>query len=430
MPARLVVGAGARRARMAPATSRRGGWGLCGTSDTAHWYHSGTQGAQMTTIMIDWITALVPCFHPEPILGGRVLKLSPEGEKVWEVATRLEVAGSHETNLLIRTHGTGLNGEGVMLEISGNPTKWLQGHNLFGGFAAPGALVEALMYRLCGVLPGLQPTARNHRQWADGGIELLRVDLTQMFQLDSRGSVRAWIRAAEHSAYLKHRGRGSLTKNGTLYYGKHSRRWSLKFYSKGDELEAGKGHGLPEKRPATYENVMAGICHGLSDLLERRSDLLNYADRALRCELVMRGMELKRRGLRWCFDWSDTTGAELLNGIVQGLEMSDQLTLPATALEKLPPRLRAFYEAWVNGVDLREILPKNTFYRYRRQLLPLGVDLAIRQPHEDRSNVVPLIRVLEAVPMEPPAWAYGTPLLVGPADLIEARSRFQQRKRA
>ena len=365
----------------------------------------------MTTIMIDWITARVPCFHPEPILGGRVLKLSPEGEKVWEVATRLEVVGSHETNLLIRTHGTGVDGEGVILEISGNPTKWLQGHNLFGGFAAPGALVEALMHRLCGVLPGLQPTAHNYRQWADGRIDLLRVDLTQMLQLDSRGSVRAWIRAAEHSAYLKHRGRGSLTKNGTLYYGKHSRRWSLKFYSKGDELEAGKDHGLSEK-------------------LEHRSDLLNYADRALRCELTLRGMELKRRGLRWCFDWSDTTGAELLNGTVQGLEMSDQLTLPTTALENLPPRLRMAYESWANGVDLREILPKRTFYHYRKQLLPLGVDLAVRQPHEDRSNVVPLVRVLEAVPMEPPAWAYGTPLLVGPADLIEARSRFQQRKRA
>lgn len=365
----------------------------------------------MTTIMIDWITARVPCFHPEPIIGGRVLKLSPEGEKVWEVATRLEVIGSHETNLLIRTHGTGVDGEGVILEISGNPTKWLQGHNLFGGFAAPGALVEALMYELCGVLQGLQPTAHNHRQWADGRIELLRVDLTQMLQLDSRGSVRAWIRAAEHSAYLRHRGRGSLTKNGTLYYGQHSRRWSLKFYSKGDELEAGKDHGLSEK-------------------LERRSDLLNYADRALRCELVMRGMELKRRGLRWCFDWSDTTGAELLNGTVQGLNMSDQLTLPTTALENLPPRLVAVYHLWKEGHDIRAMYPERTFYRYRNQLLPFKIDLANLQPREDRSNVVPLIRVLEAVPMEPPAWAYNTPLLVGPADLIKARSRFQQRKRA
>ena len=129
-------------------------------------------------------------------------------------------------------------------------------------------------------------------------------------------------------------------------------------------------------------------------------------------------MELKRRGLEWGMNWSDTTAAELMNGIVLGLQMSDKLTLPASALEGLPPRLRAFYEAWVNGVDLREILPKNTFYRYRRQLLPLGVDLAVRQPCEDRSNVVPLIRILEAIPVGPPEWAKGTSLLAEPGRVI------------
>jgi len=365
----------------------------------------------VTTTMIDWISARIPCYHAEPIIGGRVLKLTPEGEKLWEVATRLEVAGSYESNLLVRTYGVGLDGEGVILEISGNPTKWLQGHNLFGGFSAPGLLIEALMHRLCQVLPDLQPTAHNHRQWADGRFELSRIDLTWMLQLDSRGSVRAWLRAAERSAYLKQRGRGTLTKNGTLYFGQHSRRWALKFYSKGDELEAGKGHGL-------------------SDQLERHEDLLSYADRMLRCELVMRGMELRRRGLRWAFDWSDTTGWQLLKGIVQGLNMSDQITLPTATLENLPPRLFAVYHLWLDGHDIRAMYPKPTFYRYRKQLLPLGIDLAIQQPHEDRSNVVPLIRVLEAVPVGPPDWAYGTPLLVGPSDLIKARSRFQQRKRA
>ena len=360
----------------------------------------------MTTTMIDWITARVPCFHPDPIIGGRVLKLSPEGEKLWEVATRLEVVGSYETSLLIRTYGTDLDDHGVILEISGNPTKWLQGHNLFGGFATPGHLIEVLMHQLCQVLPSLQPTAHNYRQWADGRIELFRVDLTRMFQLDSRASVRAWLRAAEHSAYLKHRGRGELTKNGTLYYGKHSRRWALKFYGKGDELEAGKAHDL-------------------SELLEHRDDLVSYADRALRCEAVLRGMELKRRGLRYCFDWLDTTGAELLNGLVQGLNMSDKIALPTTALEGLPPRLVAVYHLWEQGHDIRAMYPVRTFYRYRKQLLPFGVDLAIRQPHEDRSNVVPLIRILEAVPMAPPEWAHGTPLLVGPDDLKKAR---EQRK--
>lgn len=61
----------------------------------------------------------------------------------------------------------------------------------------------------------------------------------------------------------------------------------------------------------------------------------------------------------------------------------------------------------------------------RRGTWPLAL-----QPHEGRSNVVPLIRMIEAVPVGPPEWAYGTSLLVGPSDWIEAWRWFQERKRA
>ena len=353
----------------------------------------------MSTDFLDWITAVVPCFHPNPIEGGRIMKVSPDGVIEWQTATRLEVEGSHESNILVRTHDVNLDRQGVMLEVTGNPTKWLQGHNVFGGFCSPSALMDALIEHLSRVVPGIQPSDFDRRKVQDGRFKLLRVDVTRMYELDSRAAVRAWLRSSERSAYMKHRGRGTLTKNGTLYFGKHSRRWSLKFYAKGDELDGGKGHSLPEG-------------------LECADRLSAWAGNKLRCELVLRSMELKRRGLEWGMNWSDATAAELMNGIVLGLQMSDKLTLPASALEGLPPRLRAFYEAWVNGVDLREILPKNTFYRYRRQLLPLGVDLAIRQPSEDRSNVVPLIRVLEAVPVGPPEWAKGTSLLAEPGRVI------------
>jgi II/X family phage/plasmid replication protein len=63
---------------------------------------------------------------------------------------------------------------------------------------------------------------------------------------------------------------------------------------------------------------------------------------------------------------------------------------------------------------LRVILPRKTFYRYRKQLQEHGIDIAVRQPHEDRSNVVPLMRVLEAKPAPIPDWAYGTHLLFEP----------------
>jgi len=367
----------------------------------------------MTSHMIDWISARVPCFHPVPLDGGRVMKLSPDGAIEWEVASRLEVEGSHSTNLLLRTCGVDPDGCGVILELSGNPTKWMQGHNLFGGFLAPGPLVELLMYRLCEVLPGLQPTDLDLRRWRDGHVELLRVDVNRMFALDRPSHVRAWLRAAEHSAYLKHRGKGTLTRDGTLYFGKHSRRWAAKFYAKGDELDAGKDHALPKTIEA-----------------EDAAWLSAWAGDKLRFEVVLRAMELKERGLRWVFDWSDTTGAEILNGIAKGIQMSDQRALPTTAIQDLPVRLVAVYHLWQEGHDIRAMYPSRTFYRYRRQLLPYGIDIAIRQPHEDRSNVVPLVRVLEAVPASLPDWVYGTSLLLGPADLDEARRRFRESRKS
>ncbi|RWT74335.1 phage/plasmid replication protein, II/X family, partial [Citrobacter freundii] len=59
--------------------------------------------------------------------------------------------------------------------------------------------------------------------------------------------------------------------------------------------------------------------------------------------------------------------------------------------------------------DLKSMLAHKTFYRYRNKLLPFGVDIATVLPRE-KSNVVPLVRVLEAIPMGIPDWAYGTPL--------------------
>lgn len=370
----------------------------------------------MTHHFLDWLSARVPCFHPVPIDGGRIMKVSPEGEVVWETAVRLEVEGSHESNLLIRTCGVYPNAQGgmngIVLEVSGNPTKWLQGHNVFGGFAEPCGLLELTMYRLYELLPELlQPTDLDLVRWREGHFDITRVDVCAMYQLDSRASVRAVLWAMEQRAYLRHRGRGTLTKNGTLYFGQNSRRWALKLYAKGDELEAGKGHGLPPDL-LSCEQVQA------------------FASDKLRIELVMRSLELKRRDLSHGLDWGMTTSADLLNAIVQGIEMSEVIALPMKEVAELPHRLRLVYLSWQKGEDLRAILPKSTFYYCRNELLKKGIDIAVRQSYEDRSNVVPFVRIIECVPCGPPEWAYGTSLLAGPSDLVEARQRFQERRKA
>ncbi|WP_406566670.1 MULTISPECIES: phage/plasmid replication protein, II/X family [Enterobacteriaceae] len=51
---------------------------------------------------------------------------------------------------------------------------------------------------------------------------------------------------------------------------------------------------------------------------------------------------------------------------------------------------------------MKEMLPHNTFYRHRRELLSFGIDINFYCDSPDSNNVVPLIRTLEAKPAEIP----------------------------
>jgi II/X family phage/plasmid replication protein len=105
--------------------------------------------------------------------------------------------------------------------------------------------------------------------------------------------------------------------------------------------------------------------------------------------------------------------AKLLRDRFEGMTMTTTAHLSAEVLETLRPALRLAVQAWEAGSDLRQQLPHRTFYKYRKELLPHGIDIATRMPREV-SNVVPLYRVLEAKPVQVPDWAVGTPLYFEP----------------
>jgi II/X family phage/plasmid replication protein len=352
-------------------------------------------------IMIDWVTARVPCNHGDEIAGGAMVSYKDANDFdagcEWAFAKPLPVVGSHDANVRIKTSAFhGELGLGRELRIDGNLVKFFQGHNLFGTWDIVG-LVAAFMEHLCS-LPqlGLCPTDLQRQMWYNGAFELSRVDLTRMYRLNNLPDVLAWLATAEHTATMNHRGRGQLTKGSTLYFGKHSRRWSLKFYAKGQEVTA-KGHELHR------------------DLL-MRDQLLAYAQPALRSELTLRSMQLKAMELQLAANWPRTGEgiSQIFDGYLKGLNMSDVRTLPAEILADLPSGCRLAYQSWLEGHDLKGILARPTFYRYRSQLLPHGVDISTVNPRE-ASNVVPLVRVLEAMPMQVPDWAKGTELLYLPA---------------
>lgn len=346
--------------------------------------------------MIDWLTLLAPMPHTSPISSGQVMSIGPGGEIEWLATKRQKVEGSFSTGLQVRT-ATHTADPCTHVEISGNPVKFFQGHNLWGTDDLPGLVLETL--HTVAARLGLEVNAETRRNWISGFVQVMRVDLTESFHLASRAEVLAWLRSAEQTAHLAHRGRGQLVKGSTLYFGKNSRRWSLKLYAKGQEIEA-KGHG---------QDSILELPHARA-----------WADRTLRAELTLRSMELKRLNLSYVHQWFPVDGVPLavtdafLRDKLGSMTMTTKTHLPADVFDTLRPALRTAVMAWESGADLREVLSRPTFYRYRAELLPHGIDIATLQPREAVSNVVPLHRVLEAKPVTVPDWAHGTALYFEP----------------
>jgi len=346
--------------------------------------------------MIDWLTMELPLRHPTPINGGEVVSIDPFGNLEWRTLKRTTVTGSHEMNLQVRTC-THTPDYCSHLSISGNPAKFLQGHNLWGSDDIHG-LAIATCERVASLL-GIDVHPDDYAQWIAGAIKLTRVDVTQMFHLNSQAEVLSWLRAAEQTSHMAHRGRGTLKGGSTLYFGEKSRRWTLKAYAKGLEV----------RKNIKAQPAVRDLPHALS-----------FADRALRVELELKSMELKRMGLNMLSDWSnydelpcEAVTARLLRDKLGNMTMTTTASLAPDVMQNLRPALRMAVQAWESGADLRETLPRPTFYKYRKELLPFGIDIATLLP-KDVSNVVPLYRVLEAKPVGVPDWAIGTSLYFDP----------------
>lgn len=323
----------------------------------------------------------VPLAHL-PIPTAEVIRISPQGEIEWVSPARVQVVGSWDSAVYVRSRGElDDQGRAARLEVSGNPPKFLQGHNVFGSAdmcRLAVSFIEAIATKL-----DIPFSRFDRKRIADGDFTLSRVDLTYSYSLDSRADVRQWIRAADYKARTR-RGKGSLRGN-TLYFGQHSRRWSLKFYCKGDELDV---HGLPDD-----------FSH--SDLIR------DFADNLLRCELTLRSMELKKLGLFSGSSWLKKSPFPVWCDYVRRVDMNAQMALPDDISMTLRPTYAATYHRWKDGVDVRQYMKHSQFYVHRAELLKYGIDISVLSDDTTGiSNVVPLIRVLEAKPVETPDWAY------------------------
>ena len=335
--------------------------------------------------MIDWVTGKFWITHnPEVLRSGQSIrtKIIDGVETIeYDIANRLSVKGSHDASITIRSHTDG------MVEISGNPAKFLQGHNVFGTNDLK-YLVAKMIDKLCMMDKlELKPTDVEYENIQQGIYHLSRVDVNEHFAFPSAQVARAWLRAAGNSANMKFRGAG-LFKEGTLYF--EGKRYIPKIYFKYDEINSkDKSHRLPDE-------------------LLQIPELIEYAEKSLRFEIKILSTQLKDWYLHLGCNWDADTATMLINDqFISKLQLSANMPIENEVIESLPKNLRLTYTAWVNGEDLRQVLSRPTFYRYRTRLMEYGIDISIvKDIEKEQSNVVPMIRYLEAVPMGIPDWAY------------------------
>jgi II/X family phage/plasmid replication protein len=346
------------------------------------------------SLMIDWLSVKFLFWSDEVLNGGNVISTTPDGEIEYTVDKHLKVDGSHDSRIMIRSEPfkqdfiPGM--ENVrLLSVSGNPVKWFQGHNVFGTCDLNNLVVE-LFDSLSQKFNKPQPDFIRNAVLA-GHYTISRVDINGMFELGSRLDVISWLSALERTARTRHG--TAVSKGNTVYFGKNSERWTLKFYAKGQEIEQ---HKLPGPLQLT--------------------SLPDFANNKLRAELTLRTKELTKLGLNVGTAWFNIDEWELYKEYMGRVEMSNQKPID-DILSKLPKYLVSSYALWKEGYCLKTTLPKNTFYRHRRELLEFGIDISIPNNQEEATNVVPLNRVIEMRPCGIPDWAFGTDLLFEPRKL-------------
>jgi hypothetical protein len=364
--------------------------------------------------MIDWVTALLPLDWVNPLNGGKIVQTDENGKVIKEVDCRKSLGGAYDATFGARTIVT--KEEKKFLELSGNPIKYFQGHNLFG----TNKLIPLVLRlaNLIATMSGNEPTEQNLKDWENGNWTISRLDVTEMIKLGSRREVRNVLHALHNSATVLHRGRGHW-HDGTLYFGRGSQgkratAWSLKMYGKGDELELDE---VP-----TDEEIITKDLHyrpkwggKLPRSIREREKLCEYADDALRIELTLRTKELQKIGLYSGTTRTDTVLKEYFKTYLSRMQISNPVTEAVVNVEGLPIGTQRTLSDWLRGADVRAYMNRQTLYRHRKQILEhTGLDIATT-PLTDPPTINLKERLIDNFRPEPlPDWAIASHLVMLP----------------
>lgn len=339
--------------------------------------------------MLDWLDFIIELQHPT-IAHGRWMIIDEKGEVLRESDTFLKVEGSHESTMQLNSRSSIDFYSDSMIELGlykgldnakqssaigfyGNPSKFLQGHNVIGCqcVRALAAGVVNEVFPKLGLPDSVFFEALAKIQQLDFWVT--RVDITQMFDLGTNKDVDDYLYMMPLT--VKARGdRCDYTKS-TFYVGKHSTIWTAKFYNKYKEL------------------ISASHKHRLNPDFNE-TGLLDFSKGKLRAEIVLRKKQLDRLSLTHASKLQPKIN-DLYNEFMGRMTMTNQ-RVNHKQLNELSPRYQATYYRWKEGDNPKSFLKKATFYNHKSALLQTGVDISKPPiPESQRvAEIEPLNKVL------------------------------------
>lgn len=321
--------------------------------------------------MIDWATILFPDLYIDLEVGS-VCRFRPDGEieQITELGFDIRWnEGSYSENTRIRNSSRGL-------VIDGNPSKWLQGHNLFGrdSWDVVARWVNDIAKRLNNI--------SIIRSFELGQYSVRRIDITYNFSVPDVDTYLLAIKQFAHGRY----GIPTANKGTTVYFNQNSKRSSVKFYNKAKEINI---HPFNPSR----------IDH------DQESILRNYAYDLLRCEVVLRGKYLDETYGKE-INWENFDFYAAWKSRIDNITFPTSVELRHDDMNDLNGRQKLIYSAWRNGENIKGLYSKAQFYRYRDFFLGFGIDIATPAPAAAQCKIIPLFRPVEAIAKPIPEEAY------------------------
>lgn len=389
--------------------------------------------------VIDWISAILPVNTSIP--GGVAITLSPDGEIEQEKVLGMGVGGSFEDTVRVCNIWSSRSQRGKPLPvgfsviatsvyISGNPAKYLQGHNIYGTDKLPE--LASLFFRTVAKNLGLDVFTQD--LWSNigrtGDYELTRLDITYNYRVDGgNDEVNEWIRTAHNSARVSHKNVSPL-KGNTLYFGKHSRRHTIKIYNKYQDLQAHPiSRILMDINVLSVENYIQediaipqavnGTRCDLNTLLQVNGNtyglivdsMVKDSIGLIRVEQCFRGKKLREMGFETAQCLGEKEVMQMFKDGMKGFNITSQVPVNGISKETVGRGAYMFYLEWVTGnLDCSQH-NRQTVYNNRKKLLPYGIDITLPCCEGNKVVTVPLIRTIEAVPVSPPSFYYTYGLL-------------------